>query len=544
MDDFLNKGKEILKILISNGYEAYFIGDVVRQIILKQPYEEIEIATSATPAALKGIFEFTKVEDYPDEMVKLTYYSYEFYLSTFRVRDKKGRKAIQKGHYSKKLLDDLASRDFTINAIAMSHSEKLTDAYKGYEDIRRKQIRAIDKNHRNYDLSPVIMLRAIRLYAETRYNIQSSIKRSIRKNRKAIAKAPQELVIRELKKLFKAKYYKQALEELVSLGLYKYIPGLDLAFKYQNRRHYQAFTFDNFVLLAFIINKNINESLLPYVSDVQKTKEIFNLAILNPKCNYTNYDIFKNGLNNSLQANLFNVYLKKSKNKQKKINKIYRNMIIKTTDDLAFKLDEIAALTPAQDFEIAKTIQDKMVQLILQGEMANDSDVLKVFAINEYKNLDGSLFEEKVNYEYIADVKDGPLNPSLKKEISILDKELDYSRLEAARNEDEISETLKKQAQIIKDLTEHRLDMLERRLNEQDRLLREKDILYARLEKDTRERQIQEDIENLVRKNMEMLKDSDYLNNPQKDKSELSRQLHKAYVEYIKGIDNRYLKNE
>lgn len=255
-------------------------------------------------------------------------------------------------------------------------------------------------------------------------------------------------------------------------------------------------------------------------------------------------DLFKHGLDICLEANTYNVYLKKSKKKHKKINKIYKNMIIKKIEELAFSLVEIQALSPNTDPDFAKTIQEKMVDLVLKGEMANDYDVLKVFAINEYKALEGALPEEKVNYQYTADLKEAPLNPSLKKDISILDQELDYSRLEAAKNEAEISETLKKQAQIIKDLTEHRLDMLERRLNEQDRLLKEKDLLYSRLEKEARERQIQEDIENLVRKNMDLLKESNYLNNPQKDKSELSKQLHKVYIDYIKDIDNRYLKKD
>ncbi len=103
---------------------------------------------------------------------------------------------------------------------------------------------------------------------------------------------------------------------------------------------------------------------------------------------------------------------------------------------------------------------------------------------------------------------------------------------------------MEKQKQIIKDYTEHRLDMLERRLNEQDRLLKEKDLKMAKLEKESRERRVQEDIEKLVNKNMELLKESNYLNNPQKDKTELSRKLQQAYLDYIQDFDDRYTKHE
>ncbi|MFA7127236.1 MAG: hypothetical protein WC182_06775, partial [Bacilli bacterium] len=66
----------------------------------------------------------------------------------------------------------------------------------------------------------------------------------------------------------------------------------------------------------------------------------------------------------------------------------------------------------------------------------------------------------------------------------------------------------------------------------------------AQLEKEGRERRVQEDIERLVNKNMDMLKESNYLNNPQKDKSQLSRKLHQAYLDYIHDFEDKYTKNE
>lgn len=542
MDEYLNKGKELLKILISNGYEAYFIGDVVRKIILAQPYDDIEINTSATPEAIKGIFNFTKTEEFADGLIKISYYGYDFYLSTFRVTEKKDRKSATT-HYSKKLLDDLACRDFTINAIAMSHSEKLTDAYSGYEDIRKKRIRPIGKNTASYHQMPIRMLRAIRLVGEHHYKIDYSVRVAIRKYRKCLLETPKPLLIQELKKLFKSKYYKQALEEIISLGLYKYVPSLEKAFRFQDRHLYKVLDFETFLLVAFLLNKEIDESYLPYVADLSRFKMIFQLAIANPKSIYSSLDYFRNGLEVCLEANRINAYLRKAKKKHKKIAKEYKLLPIHQVCDLAFKGEDIIELAKGESGPFILELVDKIIAQILDGQIINDYDVLKVYAINELKAMKVDLGQEKVEYHYEVEEQAIP-NPTLKKEMIELNQELDYNQLEKATNEEELSQSLQRQGQIIKDYTEHRLDMLERRLNEQDRLLKEKDLKMAALEKEARERRIQQDIENLVQKNVDMLKESDYLNNPQKDKSELSRQLHKVYLEYIKDAEDKYNKNE
>ncbi|MFA6627650.1 MAG: hypothetical protein WCQ80_01190 [Bacilli bacterium] len=544
MEEYLNKGKEILKILISNGYEAYFIGDAVRQIILQQPYDEIEITTSATPDAIKGIFQFTKLEDFSQGLIKVAYYGYDFFLSTFQMIEKKDKKSPMKQHYSKRLLDDLACRDFTINAIAMSHSGKLTDAYKGYEDIRKKRIQPIGKSFQSVDQVPILMIRAIRLVSAHHYKMSFSVRRGIRRYRKHIKEVDRVLLVQELKKLFQGKYYKYALDELITLGLYKHIESLDKAFRYQDRHRFKSFDFESFLLISFLLNKEIDESYLPFVEDPIQFKKIYRLAIANPKCIYNSLDYFSNGLETCLEANRLNVYLKRAKRRHKKIIKEYRDLPIHEVCDLAFKGEDILKLTNGQDGPFLPVLIDKIIATVLSGDIVNDYDVLKVFSINELKSQNIALGEAKIAYDYPDIDEVAVANPSLQKEEGPLDQQLDYDQLEQATSEQELSQTLYKQGQIIKDYTDHRLDMLERRLNEQDRLLKEKDIKMAQLEKEGRERRVQEDIERLVNKNMDMLKESNYLNNPQKDKSQLSRKLHQAYLDYIHDFEDKYTKNE
>ena len=84
MTEHLERGKEILKILINNGCEAYLIGEAVCNTILNLPFQEVEVTTSATPDMVKGIFNEHKVEDEADGYVRLYYLGYQFLIGTFK----------------------------------------------------------------------------------------------------------------------------------------------------------------------------------------------------------------------------------------------------------------------------------------------------------------------------------------------------------------------------------------------------------------------------------------------------------------------------
>ena len=167
MDQYIEKGKEVLKILINNGTEAYIIGEAVYSVIRESSFPHVDIITNATPEMVKGIFTNAKVEDHKNGSVKLQYLGYTFYIRTFRLEEKyKDNRKPAKIHYSKNLKDELAACDFTINALAMSYGGKLTDAYKGYSDLKRKRIRTIGAPKVRFKEDPLRILIAIRLASE------------------------------------------------------------------------------------------------------------------------------------------------------------------------------------------------------------------------------------------------------------------------------------------------------------------------------------------------------------------------------------------
>src|SRR5690554_1914064 len=211
MDKYLEKGKELIKLLINAGYEAYFIGRCVRNVILEKENGVIEITTNATPGAILPTLSFARVEEKEDH-VEVMYGGYTFYITTFRVATtfKDNRKPV-KYHYSKNLIDELANRDYTINALSMSHSGKITDAYMGVKDIAKKRIALIGKPKVRYIEDPRRILSGVALMSELGFRIDGKTKRAMISKRKLLANVKPEDIYNNLKHILEGTFNKAAM---------------------------------------------------------------------------------------------------------------------------------------------------------------------------------------------------------------------------------------------------------------------------------------------------------------------------------------------
>ena len=115
--------KKIIKALEGAGFEAYAVGGCVRDFILEREPSDWDITTNAKPEEIQKLFKKSVYEndfgtvavntESKDEVLKI------IEITTYRVEekytDKRHPDAIK---FTKKLEDDLARRDFTVNAIA------------------------------------------------------------------------------------------------------------------------------------------------------------------------------------------------------------------------------------------------------------------------------------------------------------------------------------------------------------------------------------------------------------------------------------------
>lgn len=103
--------------------------------------------------------------------------------------------------WGKTLEEDLARRDFTINALAFDKNFKIIDPYGGQEDIKNKLIRAVGDPNERFGEDALRMMRAIRIAAEIGFKIEAKTFEAIKKNAPLINKIAKERVKDELFKL-------------------------------------------------------------------------------------------------------------------------------------------------------------------------------------------------------------------------------------------------------------------------------------------------------------------------------------------------------
>lgn len=235
----------VTETLEKAGFEAYFVGGCVRDLLLGRKPKDWDVTTNAIPEQIIPLFEETFYEnsygtvgivnkDVSDETLKVievTPYRLESVYSDFRRPDNVT--------FSKTLEDDLKRRDFTINALALNNKGQLIDLYKGQEDLMGKTLRTVGDPNERFGEDALRMLRAIRIHAELGFMISHETQEAIMKNSDLLGKIAKERIKDEFTRIVISDHPAEALEIARRLGLLKYIvPELEQGIGIdQNKAH-------------------------------------------------------------------------------------------------------------------------------------------------------------------------------------------------------------------------------------------------------------------------------------------------------------------
>ncbi len=169
--------KQIIKKINEAGYSAYFVGGCVRDYLLGEPYQDIDIATAALPAVLLALFDTAIPTGLPYGTVTVRVAGQNFEVTTFR-RDyayTDGRRP-NLVSFSERIEEDLSRRDFTINAMALSLSEQLIDPYGGLADLKAKLIRTVGVAAERFAEDKLRKLRAVRFAAQKNFRLDDDLR--------------------------------------------------------------------------------------------------------------------------------------------------------------------------------------------------------------------------------------------------------------------------------------------------------------------------------------------------------------------------------
>lgn len=167
--------------LRSAGFSAYLVGGAVRDLCLGKIPKDFDITTDAEPAEIMRLFPESIPLGASFGVVTVVADSMHFEVATFREeRNYEDGRRPEHIRFSRTPQEDVARRDFTINAMLLDpETEILTDHTGGYEDLRRGILRTIGDPVTRFSEDYLRMLRALRFTVRLQLTPDESLMRAI-----------------------------------------------------------------------------------------------------------------------------------------------------------------------------------------------------------------------------------------------------------------------------------------------------------------------------------------------------------------------------
>ncbi|EPP34690.1 poly A polymerase head domain protein [Chlamydia ibidis] len=199
----LDSAKKILKKLHNAGYQAYFVGGCVRDMLLGKQAEEIDIATNAPPVIVSTIFPDTLSIGAAFGIIVVKDSGHLFEVATFR-----NDGGYADGRHPEKISfssmkEDAVRRDFTINGMYYDpFTEKLFDLVEGRRDLEKGIVRAIGHPKLRFAEDKLRILRGIRFAASLGFSLDPATERAIIKEAPTLTNSVSpERIWQELRKM-------------------------------------------------------------------------------------------------------------------------------------------------------------------------------------------------------------------------------------------------------------------------------------------------------------------------------------------------------
>ncbi len=188
---------EIARVLEEAGHAAWCVGGAIRDTLLGEPNSDYDIATAARPEEVQRLFKHVVAvgERFGTVAVRTRRRHHE--VTTFR-RDVQtdGRHAVVE--YGATLEEDLARRDFTINAIAYHPLRyEWRDPFHGAADLTGRLVRAVGEPEQRFREDYLRILRALRFAARFEFGIEPDTWAAILRSVPGLARLSAERVREE-----------------------------------------------------------------------------------------------------------------------------------------------------------------------------------------------------------------------------------------------------------------------------------------------------------------------------------------------------------
>lgn len=195
----------ILDRLESRGFSADIVGGSVRDLLLGRSPDDYDITTTALPEEIKAAFADLRTIDtgIKHGTVGILLGGKVYETTTYRVDGEyKDARHPESVSFTRDIVEDLARRDFTINSMAYSPKNGLTDPFHGQVDLANGIIRAVGDPMLRFSEDALRILRGIRFAATFGFEIEPMTATALREKASLLSSVSAERIYVELRKTF------------------------------------------------------------------------------------------------------------------------------------------------------------------------------------------------------------------------------------------------------------------------------------------------------------------------------------------------------
>lgn len=232
-----------LRRLDAAGHEAYIVGGCVRDSLLGRVPTDWDVTTSALPEETKAAFPGCPVLEtgIRHGTVTLLLDGMPLEVTTYRVDGAySDHRRPDRVAFTRSLREDLARRDFTVNALAYHPDRGLVDYFGGREDLERGLLRCVGEPARRFEEDALRILRGMRFSAVLGFSIGEETARRMEEKKPLLEFVARERVAAELKKLLCGPAAAQALRAFPQVAA-QILPELRPMFGFGQHNPYHCY---------------------------------------------------------------------------------------------------------------------------------------------------------------------------------------------------------------------------------------------------------------------------------------------------------------
>jgi len=378
-------GQRILKKLNDAGYDAYFIGGMVRDTLLGRDVYDADITTSATPEDILNLFEKAIPTGLKHGTVTVVADGENIEVTTFRLDgDYLDHRHPEKITFTDSLYADLARRDFTVNAIAKDVNGRITDPFNGKADLEAGIIRAVGTPEARFKEDALRILRGIRFVAKLGFDVEEETLKAMKSCRNLLPNLSFERIRKELEGIIEGAHRVKALTIMRDYNLFKSLPFWDT---FDTLKDEEIIKLDDFRLMTLLIqekdraaNSNAFFRKFPLTRHEKKLIENVEKAldfreVGNARSKLVQYYFGTETLEFLMKYETF--HHTPSHNKENL--SLSFNLPIQNRRDLALKPKEVINLFDRESGPWVNQLFTEMERKVVLGELANRSKELLTF---------------------------------------------------------------------------------------------------------------------------------------------------------------------